>query len=116
MTAEAYSQELVYRINWKACIQGALDFGRRNYTGLLQDVAAAPDVFTHSLFELDLYAWGELDPAVIPANLSENVVHRHLKYPVSALRTCEVIAQMLQRAHIAASCRTSTDRSMEIWE
>ena len=69
-------------------MQGALDFGRRNYTGLLQDAAAAPDVLSHSLFEIDLYAWGELDPAVVPANISDKIIHKHLRYPVSSAHSC----------------------------
>ena len=57
---------------------------RRNYTGLLEDIAAAPDLIGNARFELDIFAWKELDPAIVPPGLAEKLIYKHLNYTVSA--------------------------------
>ena len=33
-------------------------------------------------FELDLFAWKQLDPTVVPKAVNQKIVYKHLKFPV----------------------------------
>ena len=63
-------------------MQGNPDSHRRNYSGLLQDVAASPALVQDTHFELDIFAWKQLDPVIVPANISSKIVYKHLVFPV----------------------------------
>lgn len=67
------------------CLQGDINPIRRNYTGLLTDVAAAADLVEHPDFELQILARGTLDEAIIPDSLKGKLVQKHLQYPVMLL-------------------------------
>lgn len=66
----------------RCCLQGNPDAHRRNYTGLLQDVAANPELMRDPRFELDLFAWKQLDPTIVPKAVNSKIVYKHLKFPV----------------------------------
>ncbi len=69
-------------------VQGNPDAHRRNYSGLLQDVAASPDLIQDSNFELDIFAWKELGPEIVPASVASKLVYKHLTFQVSLKLAC----------------------------
>ena len=77
-------------------VQGNPDSHRRNYSGLLEDVAAAPELLRDDRFEIDLFSWGELEPEIVPASVVSKMVYKHLEFPVSK--------KMLQAKHLSRHC------------
>ena len=65
--------------------QGNPDEHRRNYSGLLEDIKASPSLINNARFELDIFAWDELDPAMVPDSVAGKLFYKHLRYTVSAL-------------------------------
>ena len=63
-------------------LQGNPDPHRRNYTGLLEDIASTPDITQEARFELDLYTWGSLDPALVPPSVVDKIVYKRLRFKV----------------------------------
>ena len=59
-----------------------MDPHRRNYSGLLGDVAASGDLISNSRFSLEIFSYGELAQEHIPASLKQKVHHHHLNYTV----------------------------------
>ena len=105
-------------------IQGWLDTFRRNYSGLLQDVSAAPKLLEESRFELQLFTWGtELDAAIVPALARGKIVYKHLRYTVSKA-TCPTIAGRYETLtchhpdHLLTlhKCRSSTIKYTRHWD
>lgn len=66
-------------------MQGNTDAHRRNYTGLLQDVAALPELVADPRLSLEIFSFGELAPELIPQALKPKINHHHLPYQVLAL-------------------------------
>ena len=63
-------------------MQGSTQEYRRNYTGLLADVAQARELVDDPRFELQIFAWSNLDARFVPNTLSQKLVHKPLGFLV----------------------------------
>ena len=66
-------------------MQGYLATDRRNYSGLLQDVASDPELLENKRSDLQIFTWDkQLDSSIVPVTVLKKLVYKHLKYTVIA--------------------------------